>query len=248
MTNEKEAMEGLLARAVKICTEPIDDRENRPDHLPSLRAIAEELEVTTIKARKLLITADYFSSIMSREVKRLSDGGLSPKQIGERLGLGPAAVYGYLPYKTVAYSLDEISANASRHKRYRDRAEAVKELLNRMDELSLWKCVIAFEGYEFRTSGRGSRPGIRFKYKVSTPGGRGGHHFSGENVDGYGNEILIEGKEKSISRSTVNYAFRKVVEMDGKVGGPKKLNVPGAHSYLYAMFLRFGVIKKDQIE
>ena len=146
MTNEKEAMEGLLARAVKICTEPIDDRENRPDHLPSLRAIAEELEVTTIKARKLLITAGYFSSITSREVKRLSDNGLSPKQIGERLGLGPAAVYGYLPYKTVAYSLDEISANASRHKRYRDRAEAVKELLNRIlantSRLTFWSRVI----------------------------------------------------------------------------------------------------------
>ena len=248
MTNEKEAMERLLARAVKICTEPIDDRKYRSEHLPSLRAIADELEVTTIKARKLLITAGCFSSITSREVKRLFDGRFSPKQIGERLGLGPAAVYGYLPYKTVAYHLDEISANASRHKRYRDRAVSVKELLDRMDEQSLWTCVIAFEGYEFRTFVRGSRPGIRFKYKIPTPGSRGGHHYSGENVDSYGNEIMIEGKGISISRSTVNYAFRKVVEMDGKVSGPKKLNIPGAHSYLYAMFLRFGVITKEPTE
>ena len=75
---EREAMEELLAHATEISVEPIDDRKDRPDHHPSLRAIAEALDVTVIKARKYLITAGYFSSQTSREVKRLSDEGLAP--------------------------------------------------------------------------------------------------------------------------------------------------------------------------
>ena len=50
-------------------------------------------------------------------------------------------------------------------------------------------------------------------------------------------------KKKSISRSTVERAMKTALEMEGKVPGPKALNVPGAHSYLYPIFVRFGVIK-----
>ena len=65
----------------------------------------------------------------------------------------------------------------------------------------------------------------------------------GESIEGYGNEMWIDGKEKSISRSTIERAMKTALKMGGKVPGPKALNVPGAHSYLYPIFVRFGVIE-----
>ena len=46
--------------------------------------------------------------------------------------------------------------------------------------------------------------------------------------------------EKSISRSTVDLALKNACEKEIK--GPKALGIPGAGSYLYPMFIRFGVI------
>ena len=51
--------------------------------------------------------------------------------------------------------------------------------------------------------------------------------------------------EKSISRSTVDLALRTALTVqaqEGFVSGPKKLNIPGAGSYLFPLFVRFGVI------
>lgn len=91
---------------------------------------------------------------------------------------------------------------------------------------------------------------MKFTYKVSREGGAGGRHYEGAVVDGYGNEIFItsngEQLKKSISRSTVELAYRRAVEMDGKVKGPKTLELPGAGSYVFVLLQRFGVIKKDR--
>ena len=85
---------------------------------------------------------------------------------------------------------------------------------------------------------------MKFTYKVSRSGGNGGRHYEGVSVDGYGNEIWIEGKEKSISRSTVELGYRKAKEM-GVVKGPKALGLPGSGSYLYPILLRFGVCTSE---
>ena len=50
-------------------------------------------------------------------------------------------------------------------------------------------------------------------------------------------------KEKSLSRSTVDLALRTALEKEIK--GPKALGIPGAGSYLYPMFVRFGIIKDN---
>ena len=60
-----------------------------------------------------------------------------------------------------------------------------------------------------------------------------------------GNEILIDRKKKAITRSSVDIALKEAMEMKGIVNGPKKLNVFGA-SYLYSIFLRFGLIKMER--
>lgn len=117
--------------------------------------------------------------------------------------------------------------------------------------LHLWHLIIDHEGTTFKTAGRGSRPGIEFTYEVSRSSRAAGRHYSGPSIEGYGNELWIissdgQRKKKSISRSTVDLAYRNAVEeqeREGFVSGPRKLGVPGVRSNLYAMFLQFGVIR-----
>ena len=121
--------------------------------------------------------------------------------------------------------------------------------------LHLWHLIIDYEGATFRTAGRGSRPGVEFTYEVSRSVGRAGRKYQGASIPGYGNELWIitlpdgERKKKSISRSTVDLAYRNAVEeqeREGFVSGPRKLGVPGVRSNLYAMFVKFGVISSDR--
>ncbi len=53
--------------------------------------------------------------------------------------------------------------------------------------------------------------------------------------------MFVNRRDKSITRATIELAFRRVQELDGHVPGPKKLNVFGA-SYIYPIFLKLGVI------
>lgn len=105
---------------------------------------------------------------------------------------------------------------------------AVKKMHCYMDkslellEAHFWEILKLFSGYFFTTV-----KGLRFHYTVN------------------GNEIFIDRKKKSITRSSVKIALKETVKMDGQVSGPKKLNVFGA-SYLYPIFLRFGLIKMER--
>ena len=100
------------------------------------------------------------------------------------------------------------------------------------DEMEcLWKAVLAFESYPFRTAGRGKTTGVKFSYQVK------------RRKDGFPvGEIKVSRKEKTITRATIELAYRRAKAMGGQVTGPKKLGVFGA-SYLYPMLVRFGVIK-----
>ena len=60
-----------------------------------------------------------------------------------------------------------------------------------------------------------------------------------------GNELFVDRKEKSITRSSVNQAFRRARELDGVVTGPKVLGTFGA-SYLYPIFCALGVIDEER--
>lgn len=227
---------------------------------PQLQSVAEELEMSAAKVRKLLITAGvrdgetYYSSPVADHVLRLWKEKKTVTEIAEATGLSKSSVTGYTPHSKIIYSLDTMSTEAERIKLYRSRYASVDELqahIDLQDELDyLWKTVIAFQLYPFKTSGRGKdhSGATKFRYTVTRSTGAGGRHYAGIDVPGYGNEIWIEGKEKSISRSTVDLAYRNgraEQEKCGFVSGPRKLGVPGSRSYLYAMFLRFGVITSD---
>ena len=58
-SDPSESMKQLIARAAELYEEPYDDREWREDRLPSVRAVAEEMNTSILRVRKLLITAGY---------------------------------------------------------------------------------------------------------------------------------------------------------------------------------------------
>ena len=227
---------------------------------PQLNTVSEELEMSAAKVRKLLITAGirdgeaYYSSPMADHVLRLWKEKKSIKEIAVETGRSTSSITGYLPHSKTIYSLDTLSTEAERIKLFRSRKAAVEELQNHINlpDVSeyLWKCICLFESYPFQTFGRGKehKNATKFRYTVTRSAGAGGRHYAGADVPGYGNEIWIEGKEKSISRSTVDLAYRNArdeQERCGFVSGPRKLGVPGSRSYLYPMFLRFGVITSE---
>ena len=225
---------------------------------PELKVVAEEVEISPAKLRKLLITASirdnetYFSTPTSEAVLRMSREGKSVVEIQENLSLSYNSVQGYLPHKSV-YGLDTMSAECERIRLFRARRKAVSDLHDHLflpdASLYLWKTVVAFQSYPFTTSGRGNREGVKFTYEVSKSTTGGGRRYEGEQVEGYGNEMWITTlpdkvrKEKSISRSTVDLALKNALAQEGFLSGPKKLNIPGAGSYLYPIFIRLGVIK-----
>ena len=248
ISNPALSMEQLLSRAVELFQEPYDDRDERDASLPSIRTVAIALNTTILRTRKLLITAEYYSTSTSRTVQSLIAEGRSVEEVMALTGLGRASVNSYLPYKNLAFLLDQTTVNADRHRVFRRRVKAVSDLHSHMDShdagVWLWKAIIAFEGYPFRTSGRGSMEGTRFKYEVSREPGKSGRHYRGQSVDGFGNElwIIVDGmkREKSISRSTVELGYKKAREL-GVVKGPKALELPGAGSYLWPVLIRLGV-------
>ena len=252
ISNPEHSMEQLMRRAVSLFVEPYDDRDGREADLPSLRTVSEELGTTILRSRKLLITAGFYSTELSRTVQEMTAAGRTLSEIMETTGLKRASVNSYLPYQRLAFNLEETTVNADRHRVFRKRVKAVEALQRHFgfpDEMEkLWLSIIAFEGYPFRTSDRGSREGVRFQYSVSRSVGSGGRHYSGVCIDGYGNEIWIESagetRKKSISRSTVELGYKRAQEMK-VVKGPKALGIPGAGSYLYPLFLRLGACSAE---
>lgn len=244
ITDPDGAMEELIKKAVDFAQAPF--KPERDTSLPSLRSVAAELGTTVIRARKLLITADYFTSPTATAVQKMVAEGKSVDEICTALHLKPSAVYGYLPYEVRPYNLPETTANADRHKRYRATRKLqtyIRESNGVFDShtsLLLWRCVVIFQNYPFSTSGRNGKGSVEFTYTVSAEGKSGGRHYEGESVDGWGNEIWVNvggvKKEKSISRSSVDLAFQKYLEKD--ITGPKQLGVFGA-SYLLPLLQRF---------
>lgn len=137
----------LIKSACFLFGEPYDDRTSspstfssphgqKPEHT-SLRSVAEEMEISTVKVRKLLISGGFYSTVTSRTVKRLYDEakaaylekGENSSQaekhavitVSWQTHLGRASVYSYLPFKNDAYGLEEKSAAAIRQRRYRER-------------------------------------------------------------------------------------------------------------------------------
>lgn len=203
--------------------------------------LAEEFGISRIKVRKILVTTG--DVVAPQAIKEMKAGGLKIDGIAQKLNMSKSTVNSWVGYSKGVYGLD-VSAAADRTQLYRARKAVLAELKEKMDGLALWKAVCLFAGYPFTTSGRKTKDGVKgqekFKYSVSEPGSAGGRHYDGEEVEGFGNELFINGREKGISRSSVDYAFQ--IALEGEVKGPKQLKVYGS-SYVFAIFKRFGLIE-----
>lgn len=104
--------------------------------------------------------------------------------------------------------------------------DAVKNFQNKLAEHTgfeqlerdVWDILVLFQDLPFFTS-----KGLEFTYIIK------------------GNEIFFSRKEKSVTRSTVDIALKKALELGEEATGPKKLGVFGA-SYIYPVFIRIGLI------
>lgn len=211
-----------------------DDRDD--DTAPGLNAVAAEFGITSLKTRKLLITAGVYSTSLSRQIAELAAGGYKIEQIMKITELSRASVHSYLPYTKIPYNLAKLSANAERIRLYRERKRRCEEFCSRVgrmtaanrmtakeQEEALWDLLKFLQGCVFLTA-----KGLKFTYKI-----RGG-------------EMFVNRKSQSITQATVFIAYNRAVELmkeTGSVTGPKQLGTFGA-SYLYPVFVRIGVISK----
>ena len=125
-----------------------------------LRAgVAQRPIFAPIKVRKLLITAGVYKSDAAKLVRQTfdtfretQDYKTSVSSTMAALQLSRPSVTSYLPYEKGVYFPEDadaanISTGAERQRHYR----AVVALKKNPCEENLWKCVVAFRGYEFKT-------------------------------------------------------------------------------------------------
>ena len=237
----KKEQRDLINRAAELFGDPYDDRLLRDLDAPSILQVAQEMGTTSLRVRKMLITAGLYSTDLSRRVQALKEKGASCESIMQELNISRASVNGYLPFEKGVYKLPKPTLYSEQSTRYRKRRDAVGKLhaaFGTADEFNrLWEAITEFEEYPFRTVGRSEKKGICFQYRVS-------RLKSGE----LGNELIISTKEKTVTKATVKLAYKnakKVQETEGYVSGPKKIGGFGS-SYLYPVFVKLGVITEKE--
>ena len=202
----------------------------------SLQAIADALSLNPIKARKLLITAGVYKSDTAKLVQQTFGSFRSTQSYSaavtstmSALQLSRPSVTSYLPYEKGVYFPEEaeaanISAGAERQRHYR----AVVALRKDPCEENLWKCVVAFREYKFKTMS-----GLPFTYTLKK--GRG---------DEFTKELWIDRREdsKSLAWSSVRLAYHNIGKIGEVVDRPKALGDIRGVSYIYGLFYRFGLI------
>ena len=202
----------------------------------SLQATADALSLNPIKVRKLLITARVYESDTAKLVRQTFNTFRETQSYStavtstmSALQLSRPSVTAYLPYEKGVYFPEEaeatnISAGAERQRHYR----AVVALRKDPCEENLWKCVVAFRGYKFKTLS-----GLPFTYKLKK--GRG---------DEFTKELWIDRREssKSLAWSSVRMAYHNIGKIGEVVDRPKALGDVRGVSYIYGLFYRFGLI------
>ena len=202
----------------------------------TMQAIADALSLNPIKVRKLLITAGVYESDTAKLVQQTFNTLRETQSYSAAvtstmaaLQLSHPSVTSYLPYEKGVYFPEEadasnISTGAERQRHYR----AVVALKKDPCEVNLWKCVVAFRGYKFKTMS-----GLPFTYTLKK--GRG---------DEFTKELWIDRREdsKSLAWSSVMLAYHNIGKIGEVVDRPKALGDIRGVSYIYGLFYRFGLI------
>lgn len=195
-----------------------------------LKLAADELSMSPLKIRKLLITAGVYHNEISDEVNRLFSEGKSVGEIQSMMRLGKSSVNGYLPYTKIVYKPYELSDNAYRITVYRERKKATEGLMSNPCEERLWDAVVVYQKYPFYTAS-----GFKFYYELKK--GRSGS---------FNKELIVSRRteSKTLVWSSVRLAFEKALEMQGQViERPKALGDIRGISYIFPMLYRFGIIE-----
>lgn len=191
-----------------------------------IKATAEELGISSIKVKKLLITSGKLAYEETRQIQRLLAYGKKLSEIQQELGLKKSSINSYLPYSKVPYKESEISANADRCDLYRKRRTAVEQI---QDGESLWKCITLFQKYKFYTIEK-----TGFIYEAE----------EGENVGK--KRIIIDREEIVIPYSDILEAYNRTKQMsDGQIHvikTPEDFCDWKGSKYLYSIFYRFGLL------
>lgn len=207
----------------------LEELSNAYEETSSLRILATELNISPLKLRKLLITADVFTSDICAEINGLYQSGKKIPEIMKLTGLSRASVHSYLPYTKGLYNAAELSLNAERCQAYRIRQEQVRLLQEMPSEENLWQAIIVFQNYPFKTA-----TGLPFQYKLKV----------GKNGE-WNRELLIDRREKSksLAWSSVILAFENSMKISEEVKKPKALGDIRGISYIYPILWRFGLIE-----
>ncbi len=112
-----------------------------------------------------------------------------------------------------------------------EKNKVIEQLQKSLTEENLWEAVIAWQNEEFRTYS-----GLPFTYQLRK--GKNGK---------YTKELWVDRckHSKSLVWSSVLQAFEKVKDGKITVGRPKDLGDIRGVSYIYSLFLTFGLIKVD---
>lgn len=214
--------------------------------------IADEFGISRLKVRKILITTGDLNYPKTEWIQKLIAQGKKMDQIERITGMKKSTINGFLPYSKGVYNLSEVSAAAERTALYRIRKEALEELKEKISEdwsESLWKAIIAFQNYPFKThekmKKKGTTPSEKYSYTVSLIDTSNPVSYRDIRIEEYDETMLLTGTDTKISRSTVESACKTVLkrmEKYGCVSTPKELKEPGAEEYLYPIFIRFGII------
>ncbi len=222
--DHEQNIKELLEQVVSLFKVPFDDRKERPTDAPNISSVAHSMNTSRMRVRKLLITAGYYSTAMSRKVNGLYESGLTVKEICEETGYGRSAVHSVLPYEKGIYKLADPTLNAEQCQQFQWRKKSAEQLTEHMDEekcdVFLWETIRAFEDYNFHLEDNS-----RIKYSVDC-------------------EKICFGSV-TVRREEISEAFRKARKIqcvEGCVCKADRLCCRGAEE-LYAVFLRIGVCK-----
>lgn len=200
-----------------VLKELIDTAAELYDATGQIKAVAAELNIAEHKVKKLLITGKVLSYPQTEQIQELLKSGKTVVEVESIMSLSKASVNAYLPYSKVPYKESEVSANADRCEKYRQRKAAVEAI---QDMETMWKAIELFADYTFKTA-----TGLKYTYTV------------------HGGELFISRKEKSVTMSTVEKAYKKVAGDSVRIyNRPKDLGDLFGISYIYPIFYRFGLI------
>lgn len=115
--------------------------------------------------------------------------------------------------------------------KWQEHQKIIERLVAERTEENLWEAIIACQGMQFFTYS-----GLPFVYALKR--GRNGE---------YTKELWIDRREnsKSLSWGSLRRAFEPVKEGTIAVRRPKALGDIRGISYIYAIFLRFGLIERE---